>query len=88
MEHAKKWKEDTVHISSLSDKYLHQSYARIIGLGPPVVPFILRTISDEPGDWFYALRALTGYDPVTPDMAGDLLAMTRAWLRWANAKGY
>ena len=87
IELAQKWEEDTVHISSLSDKYLHPSYARIIGLGPSVVPLILRTIRDEPGDWFYALRALTGDDPVTPDMAGDLPAMTETWLHWADAKG-
>ena len=40
----KKWKEDTQYTSSLTDKYLHPSYARIIGMGQPAVPLILRSL--------------------------------------------
>jgi hypothetical protein len=29
----KKWKQETQYFSSPGDKYLHQSYARIIGMG-------------------------------------------------------
>jgi hypothetical protein len=54
--HEAKWKRDTEYISSLSEKYLHSSYARIIGLGWPAVPLILDSLAREPNDWFYALH--------------------------------
>jgi hypothetical protein len=85
--HEKKWKRDTRHISSPSEKYLHASYARIIGLGWPVVSLILQTLRRQPDDWFYALRAITGENPVTAQMAGDVKRMTNAWISWGIKRG-
>lgn len=82
-----KWLEETRSISSPSVKYLHPCYARIIGLGQPAVPMILQTLQTDPGDWFYALRAITGENPVTDEMAGDVRQMTQAWLAWGREKG-
>ena len=83
--HAKKWKRETAHLSSPAEKYLHQSYARIIGLGWPAAAFILKSMTKEMDDWFYALRAITGANPVTASMAGDMRQMTAAWLKWGEA---
>ncbi len=85
--HERKWKKDTRFISSLSDKYLHPSYARIISLGYQVVPFILRSLEAEPDDWFYALRAITGQNVVPPSAAGDMQRMTDLWLKWGAENG-
>jgi hypothetical protein len=85
--HERKWKRETRHLSSPSEKYLHPSYARIIGLGWPAVALILRSLRRERDDWFYALRALTGANPVTAAMAGDMVAMTAAWLAWGQQHG-
>lgn len=84
--HEKRWKKETAYSSSLSDKYLHPSYARIIGLGPSVVPLILKSLRKEPSDWFYALRALTGANPVSSSDAGDMHRMATAWLRWGEER--
>lgn len=83
----RKWKRETRHLSSPTEKYLHPSYARIIGLGWPAVALILKSLSKERGDWFYALRALTGTSPVTSSMAGNMKQMTAAWLRWGSRMG-
>jgi|SRR3569833_1549124 len=83
----KTWKRETQYSSSPTDKYLHPSYARIIGLGAPVLPFILNSMKKQRADWFYALRAITGEDPVSPSMAGNLPKMTQAWLDWGAARG-
>lgn len=85
--HEKEWKEDTRYTSSLSDKYLHPSYARIIGMGFKAVPLILRSLAREPNDWFYALRAITGTNPVRTSDVGKIEAMKNAWLKWGKARG-
>jgi hypothetical protein len=85
--HAKKWKRETFHLSSPTDKYLHPSYARVIGLGRDVIPHILRELVTSPDDWFYALRAISGENPVTASAAGDMHKMTALWMAWGKARG-
>jgi hypothetical protein len=85
--HEQKWKRETRHVSSPTDKYLHTSYARIIGMGKPAASLILGSLRREPDDWFYALRAVTGANPVTAAMAGDMKRMTAAWLHWGRQEG-
>jgi hypothetical protein len=85
--HADMWKREMRFVSSLHEKYLHPSYARIIGIGEPAVPLILRSLQREPDDWFYALRAITGDNPVPASAAGNMREMTDAWLQWGRARG-
>jgi hypothetical protein len=85
--HEKIWKRDTQYFSSPGDKYLHPSYARIIGMGRPAVTLILKSIQRQPADWFYALRAITGANPVTSAMAGDVRKMSEAWIKWGEREG-
>jgi hypothetical protein len=83
----RKWKRDTQFLSSPTEKYLHPSYAAIIGLGRLAVPLVLRSLQRESDDWFYALRAMTHENPVTAAMAGDVQRMRAAWLRWGERNG-
>jgi hypothetical protein len=85
--HERKWKRETRFTSSPSEKYLHPSYARIIGLGWPAVALILKSLRRQRDDWFYALRAITGSNPVTSTMSGNMVAMTAAWLKWGGQRG-
>lgn len=87
-EHEKRWKAETAFLSDPTEKYLNDNYARIIGMGPSAVALILQSMMHSRADWFYALRALTGANPVTDDMAGDMQAMTRAWIDWGHANGF
>lgn len=85
---AKKWKRDTIHFSLVQQMVLHPAYQEIIGLGPEVIPLILHELEKEPNFWFWALRSLTGEDPVTEDMRGDVMAMREAWLDWGRRSLY
>lgn len=85
--HAAKWQRDTSYLSSPVDRYSHPSYARIIGLGPDVVSILLRDVRDNQNDWFYALRAITGANPVKKWMAGDVAKMSHAWVQWGRERG-
>jgi hypothetical protein len=68
-------------------RYNHQAYREIIGLGPEVVPLLLRDLEANHNHWFAALREITRADPF-PEAAGNISEMVTAWLRWAKDHGY
>lgn len=84
---SEEWHRETDVLSDATRAAMHPAYQRIIGLGPQVVPLILREMRDRGGHWFWALRSITGEDPVTPEMAGRIRLMKDAWLNWAREKG-
>ena len=66
----------------------HPAYQEIIGLGPAVLPFMLRDLQENERHWFAALRTITGANPIPPAAAGNVPQMVEAWLKWARDKGY
>jgi len=83
---AQRWRRETAAYSVLQRKVLHPAYQRIIGLGPAVVPHILRELRREPAHWFWALNAITGADPAPAGSTFDEAA--QAWLKWGEERGY
>ena len=82
------WQEETRYLSSPTAISTHPAYQRIIGLGPQVIPQILAELAREPRQWFWALRALTGENPVAGDDQGRVQAMADAWLTWGRENGW
>src|SRR5438132_862986 len=82
------WKEATAYMSSSTDMAMHPAYQQIIGMGREVLPLIFEELRREPDHWFWALKAITGADPVTPDDRGRIRRMAQAWLDWAKRNGY
>jgi hypothetical protein len=64
------------------------AYQRIIGMGPKALPLILRALAKQNDNWYWALKAISGEDPVSPEDRGKTRVMREAWLRWGRAKGY
>jgi len=85
---ARRWRAETAPLSSVLLIVTHPDYQRIIGMGPRVLPFILRDLERELAHWFWALRAITGEDPVRAEDAGDMEKMRDAWLRLARTRGW
>jgi len=83
-----KWEEETAFLSSVTDVAMHPSYQGIIGMGPVVIPMILREMAKRPGQWFWALKSISGEDPVLPDQRGNIIEMTKTWLKWGKQRGY
>jgi hypothetical protein len=83
---ASQWKEACGFLSSTTAMVHHPAYQAIIGLGPPVVPLLLRELEKEPAHWFEALKAITGQDPVSPKDWGNIPAMASAWLAWGRSR--
>ncbi len=82
------WKTMTIHISDVTEKCSHPAYQQIIHLGPAILPLIFDELEDEPDDWFVALCAITGINPVPMQSRGNLNETTLAWLTWAKDHGH
>ncbi|MEG4290630.1 hypothetical protein Q5692_18840 [Microcoleus sp. C2C3] len=85
---AEKWRVETGMLSLVTQKSMHQAYQRIIGMGQPVIPLILRDLEQKPDHWFWALRAITGDNPVKPEQRGRMKQMAQAWIQWGKEHGY
>jgi hypothetical protein len=86
---AKVWKAETELISKVTKKILHPAYQKIIGMGEPAIRLILHDLmANGPDDWFWALTAITDENPISAEIAGDMAAMTEAWLAWGKKAGY
>lgn len=57
---AEEWRVETGMLSLVTQKSMHAAYQKIISMGQPVVPLILRDLERKPDHWFWALRAITG----------------------------
>jgi hypothetical protein len=82
------WREERGPTSSTTEMAMCPSYQRIIGLGPAIVPVILSELERDPDHWFWALKAITGADPVAPEHRGRLREMADDWINWGRKQGY
>ena len=85
---AEKWKRECPPLSSAEKLAMHPMYQRIIGLGPDVLPCLFRELEQSRHLWFWALRAITGDNPVVPANRGNVEAMASDWLAWAKENGH
>ncbi len=82
------WKEQSRYISNTAQMSMLGLYQRIIGMGIVAVPLILEELRREPDHWFWALESITEENPVPPEDAGRVQAMTAAWIRWGIKRGF
>ncbi len=83
----REWREATGHFSSSRDMAMHRAYQEIIGMGVEALPLLLREMEREPDHLFWALRAITGQDPVPAEHRGRIAEMARDWIEWARQQG-
>ena len=82
------WLAERGPTSLMSRMALHPAYQQIIGMGPQALPFIFRELEQKPGHWFWALRAITGVDPVPQEIKGNIREEAKCWLQWGRDRGY
>ncbi len=66
----------------------HPAFHRIIAMGKPAIPLILRELEKEPSFLSWALREITGERPVPESARGNIPRIARIWLEWGRAHGY
>jgi len=81
------WKEATDHLSATDEIAMHPAYQQIIGMGSDALPLILEELRQRGGYWYWALKAITGDDPVPETDRGKVPLMKKAWLKWAEDRG-
>lgn len=84
---AYQWLEGTKYSSSIIDIISHPAHMRIIGMGPRAIPWILNRLARDNELWFWALCFITGEDPITEDIRGNVQQMRQAWLDWGQENG-
>ena len=82
------WKRETAHLSSPPAIAEHPAYQEIIGMGEKAIPLILRDLQQTGGQWFRALRSITGESPIQPEDRGNIDAMAKAWVDWGKQHQY
>lgn len=82
------WKSERTATSSTTVIAMHPAYQRIIGMGKAALPLILRELDRELDHWFWALRAISGEDPIPFEHRGKMKQMAIDWLEWGRVKGY
>lgn len=83
-----RWHEEAGDTSSITKIVTCPSYQRIIGMGRAAVPLILRqmqTEAEDPDHWSWALRSITGINPIPVEAAGDTVKIAEAWLAWGRS---
>ncbi len=80
------WRRETGLHSSLSRKFTHPAYVRIIGFGVKGLPFILAELQNRPGHWFYALKYIAGKDVAKG--AASFEQAREMWLDWGRQNFY
>ena len=81
------WKQQSQYLSNTTQMAMLRSYQQIIGLGPSVLPLLLRELAREPDHWFWALEAIAGQNPVPAEAVGNVSAMAEAWSAWGRREG-
>lgn len=86
---AEAWRTRTRYWSFIQKMVATPEYQRVIGLGRPVVPLMLRELEREPEFWFCALEAITGENPVPESVSasGNIQAVTDCWVQWGRERG-
>lgn len=82
------WVAETGHLSSHTTVVGHPAFREIVNMGEAVIPLMHRDLKQRPGLWVWALRDITGENPVSPTDAGRITSMSEAWLRWGRERGY
>lgn len=85
---ANRWHEETDFLSAPSRITGNDTYLEIISMGIGVIPLILEDLKERGGNWYRALRILSGEDPVPVEVRGDVEQMKRDWLQWGRERGY
>lgn len=82
------WHNETDIFAFSVERHKHPAYRQIIEMGQPVLPLIFREMEQNGGDWFEALKILTGANPFREEMRGKQRMIQQAWLQWGREEGY
>ncbi len=81
------WYAETAAISG-HWVFENPNHQKIIDMGKPAIPLILKKLQEKPCYIFYALEKITGEDPVPKKHATNYGLIKNDWLKWGKQNGY
>ncbi len=84
---AAQWKVERGHSSSITKLCAHPAYQEIIGMDEKAIPLLRRELEREPDHWFWALKVLTGVNPVPQESRANIKEMAQYWVTWGYEQG-
>lgn len=86
---AKQWHEDTAFLSNPSTIAEHPNCQKIIKMGKVAIPWILKDLEKNGGQWYIPLRQICLANNFVPpeipeEDAGRIKIMNKIWLDWGN----
>jgi hypothetical protein len=82
------WMEGVGPISDPRKIAAHPAYTRIVDMGKPAIPIILRHLKREPSLLAWTLFDITGTNPVRPSDSGKIDQITKTWIKWGKGNKY
>ena len=83
-----RWKFETRFFSNSNEIINNSAYKSIIGMGKKTIPWIIRDLKKSNNHWFFALKEITGINPVNPENYGKINDMKNDWIVWAEKNNY
>ena len=83
----RKWQRETAFLSDPSEIVRNPSYQALVTNGKQVTPLIINELKRTPSLLVWVLEDTYGIQPYSQDDAGNIPAMTDAWLSWAERSG-
>jgi len=83
---AKRWFDETGHISSVSDITNHPSAQLLAVSGERSLKYAIKTLDKHPYHWLALLPKIVGYDPVPANLHHKMREIVQFWLGWYNAR--
>ena len=80
------WIQETAIMSFAEDMMGCDSFHKIVALGEPVVPLILRELEQRRYHWDLFLVEITGENPVPKNAHGNLKKTAAAWIAWGQKR--
>lgn len=81
---ANEWIDETGYLSDPTEKFMHPAHFKIVGMGRPVLPLLLKEVQKMSGHWFLALEAIAKTNPVKPEDEMSIERTANAWLEWGR----
>ena len=83
---ASQWRRDTAFLSIATQKAMHPSYQKIIGMGRDALPLIFAELKARGGDWIWALEMIVRNENPAAGTT-KLNDAVEAWLNWGRKHG-
>jgi hypothetical protein len=83
----RRWRSETAFLSDPETITRHPSYKALVDNAELALPLIIDELRRSPSKLVWVLDDAIDEKPYLPEASGDIVAMTDAWIAWAERNG-